>query len=123
MSEAWKANLGFLEVCLQNPGQHLLQDSLGFQPFVFLAAKGEAAGEHAVEQDATRPDVRHLAGILVVQQHLWCHILRSACTFIIILFCRYCRRNCVMTCSHYVVGCTITVIADTEPPSELLSKF
>ena len=73
------SDLRFLEVGLQNPWQHLLQDSLSLQPFILLAPEGEAAGEHAVQQDAAGPDVRHLASILIVQQYLWCNILRSAC--------------------------------------------
>ena len=77
--QACKSNLWFLEVCLQYSGEHLLQDSWCLQALVLLAPEGEAASEHAVQQDATRPDVRHLASILVVQQHLWRNILRSAC--------------------------------------------
>ena len=73
--------LWFLVICLQNPRQHLLQDGLHFQPFIFLTPEGEAAGEHAVQQDAAGPDVSHLASILVVQQHLWRNILRRACSW------------------------------------------
>ena len=51
--QAYKSNLWFLEVCLQNSGEHLLQDSWCLQALVLLAPEGEAAGEHAVQQDAT----------------------------------------------------------------------
>ena len=46
-------NLGLLKVSLQDPWQHFLQHSLGFQALILLAPEGEAASEHAVQQDAT----------------------------------------------------------------------
>ena len=72
--------LRLLKVCLQYPGQHPLQHSLRLQALILLAPKGEAASEHAVQQDATGPYVRHLASILVVQQHLWSNILWCPCS-------------------------------------------
>ena len=72
--------LRLLKVCLQYPGQHLLQHSLRLQALILLAPEGEAASEHAVQQNATGPDVCHLASILVVQQHLWSNIFWCPCS-------------------------------------------
>ena len=57
----------FLKISFQYSWEHFLQDCLSFQPLVFLAPEGEAASQHAVQQNPTGPDVCHLACILVVQ--------------------------------------------------------
>lgn len=42
-----------LKVRFQDSGQHLLQDCLSPEPFIFFAPEREAASKHAVQEDAT----------------------------------------------------------------------
>ena len=83
-----QAYLWSLIICLENSRQHFLQHCLNFQPFVFLTPEGKAASEHAVQQDATGPQVCHFTSILVVQQNFWSDVLGSSCmkmTIIIVI--------------------------------------
>ena len=70
---------GLVVFCLKDSGQHFLHCSMRSQPLIFLAPEGEAASQHAVQQNPTGPDVGHLACILAFQQNLWGYILWSAC--------------------------------------------
>ncbi len=74
-----------LIICFEDSRQHFLQYCLNFQPFVFLTPEGEAASEHAVQQNATGPQVCHFTSVLVVQQNFWSDVLGSSCMDMIII--------------------------------------
>ena len=84
--------LWLLIICFENSREHFLQYCLNFQPFVFLTPEGEAASEHAVQQNTTGPQVCHFTSVLVVQQNFWSDVLGSSCmNTIIIIVIQTCR--------------------------------